>query len=450
MNMSNVDPRNDRQEYQNERKRIQDDIEDGSIGEDEGAALLAFGENKRESVKISTAGSQLNYIRRSAEMARAIDFPPLLEWEQGDFERFLSRLKNGEVPDRFLRFTGPDGWGEGSVRNFKNAIKQYLLYLRSRSDDNRSWTDGLGREWVEDVELGAPASAKVDPNDLLSPDELASIWNAIERLRDRALFAVAYCTWQRNAVLRSFRLDDVDLHDGGTTGVIRIFEDALGRKGASGRKPLSWSAGPVSKWMEVHPRKDEPDAPLFCSISDHGSSISGTPLSTAESVNRRFRNAAKEAGLDRDRWDTQYGRKQRTIRAHLLRYTGATRAAKSDEYAEATVKQWGNWTQSSGQLDRYIQLTDDDVLASWAAAHDIHSETFSTEQPEYGNCARCQGAVEDWLPTCPSCGHDLSESAPDTGKPMTDRLGEALSFLVEEDPDLAHDLINAAELRQGD
>lgn len=444
--MSLNDPNDDRNRYRKERERVVDAVKDDRIPEDVGDALLAFGDHKDESSAKTTATRQLQYCRRCADMANSVGAPPMTEWDQGDFEAFYGRLKNAEVPDRFLRYVGPEGWGDGSLRNFKNGLKQFLVYLASRDNDDRAWTDDDSREWVDDIELGAPPKPKVDPHDLLAPDELSAMWSVIEGLRDRALFAIAYCTWQRNAVIRSFRLGDVEVYNGGVEGVIRIYEDALGRKGASGRKPLSWAVGPVTQWIEAHPRRDDPDAPLLCVTHDAGDAEVGAPLSTAESVNRRLRKWAKQAGLERDRWDTNYGRRQRTVRAHLLRYTGATRAAKSDVYSEPTVKKWGGWNQSSDQLDRYIQLTDDDVLASWARAHDINSDIFEAEHPEYGNCGRCEGPVEDWLPACPSCGHGLDEAAPVTSKSLDVRLGEALTTLARKDPDLAHRLIDAAEM----
>lgn len=436
------DPNGDNQRYERERQRIHD----ADMGDDDRAGLLAFLDHKDERNERSTAHKQASYVRRCAAMAFEAGEPPLTEWGQGDFERFNSRLRNADVPDYYLRHCGPDGWGEGTLRQFRNALKQFLLYLGDRNDDGREWTDADRREWAADIELGASPGAKVDPSDLFRPDELAAMWTTIDNKRDAALFALLYCTWQRNAVVRSFRLGDVETHNGGTEGVVRIYEDALGRKGASGRKPLSWAVGPVAEWLDAHPRADDPNATILCQNHDAGSAQKGEPFTNGNAINRRLQRIAREAGLDRDRWDRNYGRKQRTARSHLLRYTGATRAAKSDEYGESTVKKWGGWTQSSDQLNRYIQMTDDDVLASWADAHGINSKVYDSIHPEFGTCERCSGPIEDWLPACPSCGHEVGEPAPMESKSLDERLGEALSTLARRDPELAHRVIDAAEM----
>lgn len=418
MASSTNDPNSDQQRYRDERERVKS----ADVDERDRAALLAFGDYKDGQGATSTAYNQLLSTRLCAEIAQATDSPALVDSGQGEYELLYGRLKNADVPDRFLTHTGPDGWSEGRLRNFRNDLKQLFLYLGSRHNDAREWTDDDAREWAEDIEVRAPPKPKVDPNDLLRPDELAALWSTIDNIRDRAMFALLYCTWQRNAVCRSFLVGDVELRDG-IEGSIKINIDASGRKGASGEKPLSWATGPVGKWLdESHPSRNEPgfkSAPLLCVNNDSGLGDKGDMLADSNSINRRLRTWAKRAGLDKDRWDTQTGRKQRTLRAHLLRYTGAVRAAKSDEYSESTVKQWANWAQSSKQLDRYIQLTDEDVLASWAAAHDINQSVFDSDQPEFGTCGRCGGPIEDWLPTCPACGHDPGDEPPEPSAAVT-------------------------------
>lgn len=421
--MANVDdPRDDTRQYRRAREKVREtadprdregwDLTSEPVPEIDREAILAFGEVKDDASARTTATGQMRYARICAEIAADVDAPPLTEWGQAEFERFYARLKNSEVPDFYVRHVSGETWGDGSLRNFKNALKQLLLYLGDRADGARPWTDADARDWVEDVTLGAPPQPDVRAEDLLGPAELAAMWAAIDSLRDRAMFAVLYCTWQRNATVRSFRVGDVEFHDGGAVATVSINEDASGRKGATGAKPLSWAAGPVKEFLDSHPRGDDPGAALLCVTHDSGDAQLGAPLSSSNAINRRLRTIAKRAGLEKDRWDTSTGRKQRTARAHLLRYTGATRAAKSDEYAEATVKRWAGWVQSSDQLDRYIQQADDDVLASWASTHEIETDAFDAQQPEFGSCGRCNGPVENWLRSCPSCGHEIGAEAP--------------------------------------
>lgn len=406
------DPRGDRADYERARQKIRKAVEKGKLTAWEGDALLAFGVDKKANHPLSTVSNQLWLAARVAMMSEAVGFGPLLEIDKGAFSSLHDRMSEGEVPDRFLTYAGPNGWSEGYLRNFLNASKQYLLFVDGEPDDDRTWTRESEREWVDDVELGKPPDPKVDPSDLFGPDELAAMWTAIESKRDAALFGLLYSTWQRNAVVRSFRVGDVEIHNGGTEGAVRIYKDALGRKGASGLKGLSWAVSPVKDWLDAHPTGDQED-PLICVTHDTGDAQAGDPLSKGRSVNRRIRKWAKWAGLARERWDPSHGRKEATGRAHLLRYTGATRAAKSADFSESHVKKQGGWTQSSKQLDRYIQLTDEDVLANWAAAHGHVSSAFSSERPEFGHCGRCNAPIENWLPSCPGCGMDIDDEPPE-------------------------------------
>ena len=443
------DPNSDQRHYDRQRAKIRDAVDAGDLSEREGEALLAFGVSKRASASLRTAGTQLDYAMRSALIASAVGLGPLLDATEGEFSNLHDRIAGADVPERFLRYVGDGGWSDGTLRNFRNASKQYLLFVDGATEDDRAWTRTGGRDWVEHVKLGRQPKPKVDPYDLFGPDELAAIWKAIDSKRDAALFGLLYCTWQRNAVIRSFRVGDVEIYNGGVEGAVRIYDDALGRKGATGRKGLSWAVAPVNQWLEVHPTGVDDD-PLICVTHDAGDAEVGSPLTKARAVNRRVRKWAERAGLERDRWDTDHGRKQRTARAHLLRYTGATRAAKSPDFSEAQVKQQGGWVQSSKQLDRYIQLTDEDVLGAWASAHGHETSAFGNEQPEFGKCGRCECPVENWLPTCPACGLGLDEAAPTTEKSLEARLGEALTYLAREEPDLAHQVIDTADVMRVD
>lgn len=429
-----TDPNDDRGRIDRE----QDRIDAADMAEADRDALGKWRIYLENNVSLRYASQQLLNVREAAEIAEDIGAPPLSAWDEADFKEFYNRLSRDDVPDEY----GPDGgWKEGTLRNKKQHLKNF-----------HKW---LGREWAGDIEIGAAPSPTVEPDDLLRPDELADLWDATDHARDEALVALPLCTWQRNAVVRSFRVGDVHLNGGGEAWV-RIFRDASGRKGATGKKPLSWAAGPLKRWLDKHPGGDDEDAPLLAVIANTGTAEPGDPLQNNETLNQRLRFLAEKAGLDRDRWDRNTGRKERTIRAHLLRYTGATRAAKSDDFGESTVKKWGNWTQSSEQLDRYIQLTDDDVLASWAAAHDVSGEAFESDRPEFGTCERCSAPVEEWHATCPTCGHDVGEEAPETvPRPEVEQLRERVEELeaereVQQDVGASKALADGEEITEAD
>lgn len=383
-----ADPRNDVRRYNNERERINRAMQEGDIADSDGEVLLEWGAHLRNVNEVSTAHGNMSSCRKAAEKAAAVGMPAVSTWDEATLDTFMVRMEDADFPEEHQNPRSDDGtWSEGYVRNVRQHLKNLFVWL--------------GREWAEDYYIGAPAEGKVERSDLLEQDELTALWEAAEHPRDEVLVALPLVTWQRNAVLRAFRLRDVEFSDDGTSGTIRIFEDALGRKRAKGKKPLTWATGPVKRWMEKHPRRGDLDAPLICVITDSGNAEKGSQLGNAETYNKRLRTLAKRAGLDRDRWDTSEGRKERTIRAHILRYTGATRAAISDTFSESTVKAWGGWKQSSEQLDRYIQVVDEDVIASADAAHG--RETDLPERPEFSSCPSCSAAIEEWHPACPAC-----------------------------------------------
>lgn len=393
------DPRGDIRRFKNARRRVREAIEQGDIPGADGEELLAFGDHRRGEGAPSTAHSQMENCRKAAKKAAGVGLPSLIEWDERTLNRFMVRMEDGEFPEEYLNPYSDDGsWAEGTRRNVKQHLKNFFGFL--------------GREWAGDVYIGAPPQGSVEREDLLTQDELTAMWEAAEHPRDEVLLALPLVTWQRNAALRAFRVGDVHLPPEGRTGYITLNEDALGRKDAAGKRPLTWATGPIKRWIAKHPARDGTDfaaAPLLCVITDAGNAVKGAPLANTESYNRRLRTLAERAGLDRDRWIQSEGRKERTLRAHLLRYTAATRAAVSDEYSEATIKKWAGWTQDSPQLRRYIQLVEEDVLAAANEAHGIESEL--PLRPEFSKCPSCGGPVEEWHRACPACTGLLTDEA---------------------------------------
>lgn len=381
---STNDPNNEIRNYQNERQRVQD----ADISDRDRAAILRFGDHLRSDHSPNYSYQNMASCRKVAALAGVVGEPPLVEWDKPTYDRFMVRMEDGQFPDEHLPAKG--SWSEGYLRNFRQHLKNYFAFV--------------GHEWAPEVKIGKPPEPSVEREDLLTQDEMTALWEAADHPRDECILALPLATWQRNAALRALRVGDVHLPDNDRTGYVQINEDALGRKAASGKRPLTWATGPVERWLAKHPARDDSDfdeAPLLCVITDAGDATRGAPLSTNESLNRRLRKLAERAGLDRDRWDTTHGRKQRTVSAHTLRYTGITRAAISDDYNDTTVKAWAGWEMDTPQLKRYVQVVEEDILAAADEAHGI--ETALAGRPAFDNCPKCGGPTEEWHNACPNC-----------------------------------------------
>src|ERR1051325_2654946 len=94
-------------------------------------------------------------------------------------------------------------------------------------------------------------------------------------------------------------------------------------------------AGALRLWLALHPRKEDPKAPLFANKAGDGRMI-------ATNVNLMLRKLCKKAGV-------------RTVHPHLFRHTRATRAADAG-WNEAQMRPFFGWASASQIPSRYIHL----------------------------------------------------------------------------------------------
>ena len=409
------DPNSDIRKYENTRHRVQG----ADIPETDREILLEFGEAWFTMNEPSTAKANLFSTLKVAKLASTNGLPSLAEWEKTDFDSFAAQLKRAQldgVPD------------DGYSANYRRALKQHTKNLMKH----------LGRDWYEDITVGAAPKSSITREDLITQDELAALFGAAEHPRDRCLLALPLATFQRNAALRALRLKDIHIPGASQTGYIALNDDADGQKRATGKRPLTWATAYVEKWLEVHPRSDDPEAPLLCVIGNSGNAERGAPLSRDASYNKRLRTLAERARLPEERYRTNTGRKETTIGAHLLRHTGITRAGLSEKFSDQVIKQWAGWTEDSDRLRDYMHLTDDDVLAAAAVAYgDDNAEAELAHRPEPGNCDRCGHATEAWMRACPNCTMLLTPEAGLLSESLDDVHEEATEAAIEStDPEI--------------
>jgi len=418
------DPNDDVRKYKNTREQVRE----ADIPTADRDALLDFGEAKFTASEASTAKSNLYGGLKIARLAVDNDLPPLTEWAKTDFDTFSARLVRGDldgVPD------------DGYSKNYNRSLQQYT----------KNFMKELGRDWVEDVEIGAAPDSEVTRDDLITQDELAALFGAAEHPRDQCLIALPLATFQRNAALRALRIKDVTLTENPQSSYITLNDDADGQKRASGKRPLTWASAYVEQWLDVHPRRDDPDAPLLCVIGNSGNASRGDPMSKNDTYNQRLRTIAERAGLPEDRYRSSVGRRERTLGAHLLRHTGVTRAGLNEELTDQVIKKWAGWTEDSDRLRDYMHLTDDDLIAAAAGAYgDDDVEHDLAERPDPGECDRCGHPTEAWMQACPNCTmlltvsagmisnqlDEIEEEATDTAIESTDRETIEIAKLIRD------------------
>lgn len=317
----------------------------------------------RGQVNRGTMVSNLNRLRLSAERGPM----PLVEMEKAAVDELLFSLKHEH------------DLSDGTVRNYRKSLRKFF---KER-----------GEPWAEDIVIGAAPSQEVDPNELLTSDELDALLEAAGNPRDKALIALLADTGLRISAIASLRLRDLD-HSGQTT-LVTINDDAH-VKGASGTVPLTWSDGYLSSWLQVHPRRDQPDAAV---IHKHGGYIDDNDdgAMTYQYLSRRIKDVADDAGVDRDRVNTHNFRK--TAISNWIR----------EGLSEQAIKHRATWDVDTDMIRTYSGVRDEELNDQILDHYDI--EPSETATPTIETCPRCGTAIRDTDRFCGGCSAPLSAVA---------------------------------------
>lgn len=427
------DHNNSRQRYDNQRAKLRDGSDD--LADDDADAILAFldeldvsGQNS-----VNTLVNKATVLRKTGERAET----PLMDMDYDDVQSLLVAFKRGTHPD-----VKDGGFSDEYHRNIRTHLRQFFEHH--------------GREWAEDIHVGATTGGKVTAEHILTKDEITALFDAAQRPREKALLGVLLATGQRIGAVASLRIGDVDLS--GRTGTIHLNDDAIGLKGASGPRPLIWATEYVKNWLDVHPKRDDPDAPLFCAVKSgqmggrDGRSVEwevGDAMSTHH-YSRRLKRVAEDAAVDREK-----------VNPHNFRHTAVTRMAR-DGLSEQKIKWMVGWGEDSSQFRRYSHVTDDQMMNDILAEYDLAEPETGIGTPDLSECPRCNAALGGPVDAefCPGCGLALSQTAAasvddarddamtDLADPeTTDDQRETVKHLIDaigNNPDLAAAVTDAA------
>ncbi len=173
---------------------------------------------------------------------------------------------------------------------------------------------------------------------VLRPEELEALLGACGNPRDRAILAILAETGLRIGELLSMRLRDVEaLPDGSFR--LRV-------RGKTGLRVVVAirSAPALSEWLEVHPRPEDPEAPLWTTLRRPY-----RPL-RPKAFREHLRHLARRAGLSRP------------VHPHMLRHTRLTQLAHV--LPEQELKVVAGWTMSSRMAAVYVHLSGRDAEAA--------------------------------------------------------------------------------------
>ncbi len=215
-----------------------------------------------------------------------------------------------------------DGKGDNTIRRYKATVKAFYKWLE-REDD-----------YPERVKWIKYKVKKTLPKNVPCELEIKKLISAADHERDKALIFVLYESGCRISEILGLKVGDVNFDK---YGAFFVVDGKTGQR----RIRLIDSVPDLQAWINKHPLKDKPDAPLWTNMNN--------PKAPLDYIAARamLRRNAERAGL------------KRKIHPHLLRHCRLTQLAK--DFSESELKVMAGWAGDSRMAGVYVHLSGADV-----------------------------------------------------------------------------------------
>ncbi len=263
-------------------------------------------------------------------------------------------------------------------RTEKECVKQFYRWLRA--GDEEEYPPEV--RWMK---TGRVKRHRVLPESLLTEEEVKRMAESCSNQRDRALILLLYETGGRIGELLPLSVGAVAFEKYGA--VLRVEGKTGGR-----RVRIIFSAGALAEWLNHHPSKDDPDAPLWTSFDQVGSK----KRLEYGAVRKLLKSSAERCGI------------KKRVNPHSFRHARASSLANA--LTEAQMKEYLGWAGDSRMAATYVHLSGRNVDNALFKLNGIKTEeeVNREERPlRVQQCERCRLANPPTNRFCSRCGSPL-------------------------------------------
>jgi integrase/recombinase XerD len=250
-----------------------------------------------------------------------------------DLPRFAEMLgKDAEKAtradvERVLRAIEDSDYSPRTKLDFKASVKRFYKWLNGGEE----YPDCV--RWIK---TGAKLNNEKIPDALLTEEDVKKVIGVCRNSRDRALLSTLWESGCRVSELLTLHIGHVAIEE----TITRI--TVHGKTGMR-RVPLLDSTPYLVEWLDDHPLKEEPNAPLWVGIGNPGR---GRRLQYG-AFRKMLRETARRAGIKKD------------VNPHNFRHSRATFLAK--HLTEAQMNQYFGWVRGSDMPATYVHLSGRDI-----------------------------------------------------------------------------------------
>lgn len=302
------------------------------------------------------------------------------------------------------------GYSDWTKHDYKVVLKIFYKWLKRTDDypEEVRWIKARGRKNT------------ILPEEILTEDEVKKMVESAANLRDKAFILVLYESGCRIGEILSLGLRNVHFDD---YGAVLMVSGKTGDR----RVRVIYSAPKLASWIENHPLKEKPDAPLWINFSTNNKNAAFSYGATTIMLKK----AAKKAGI------------KKRMYPHLFRHSRATHLANF--LTEAQMKQHFGWVQASDMASTYVHLSGRDVDNTLLKLQGIRTKNQEKEVVlQTIPCQRCREKNSPASKFCMRCGSPLDVQNALRVDELRMKADKLMSFLVQ-DPDILDKLLNKLE-----
>lgn len=308
---------------------------------------------------------------------------------------------------------------QSTATRYKVLVKRFFKWMHTGQLD--------GDEYPEVVAWLKPHGKKRENlgKRILTRDDIEGMLRAAHHSqRNRAMVSVAYESGCRAGEFLGLRIGDVQIDRHGA--VLRV----NGKTGER-RIRLIESVPDLQLWLSMHPRREDPEAPLW---PKHGAGDKGLGRYAWCWILKQY---AREIGLEK------------ATSPHTLRHTRATHLAKV--LKEAQMREFFGWSKGSDMPAIYVHLSGRDLDDTLFEHYGI--KTDERERPKtfvLKRCPRCERGNSAGASYCMGCGYcldvKLATSFEKDREAAQELEAEVIGELIKQAPEILERILSKRKL----
>ena len=299
------------------------------------------------------------------------------DYLKNDFDKATKE----ELKAVVLKIDGREDRSVWTRHNYKSILRKFYRWLVFGDSYRNRVEQPEVIAWMK-VSVSEKEKPRVKASEILTEREIEKLIETAEHPRDRAFVSMLYELGARIGEIGMLRIKDI------SRDKYSFIIDLSGKTGH--RTPRIVVSDPyLSSWLNMHPLKDNPNAPLWVMLGNRNK-------------NERMRYAAFRALVLRLK---ERAKIKKRIYPHLFRHTRVTHLLINKQINESQAKVYFGWTPSSNMLSDYSHLVSQDVNNVMLELHGIKTaEESEKQEPKVKQCPRCQDLNPKDHLFCKRCG----------------------------------------------